>query len=382
MGATTFYLALRFPGSLASGVATGLAALALVGCGTDLGSCDAATSQALVYDGQGVPFYAGQFVVAKSCSAGFCHSAQATRGRRLGAPAELNFDVATVDGADDTNPATRRMRDGKAVIDDWAERMYGTVESGWMPPGEAGDPFRAHDACTDDATLVARLPPGDPATCDPYGLPSVRFDLDDDATRDVLRNWLACDAPLVERTQAPASGTTLLGDVVPARSAVQPTFASIWSIVLSDENCTGCHQPDLPPSQRAFYELAGELDLSDRQTAFRGLLGLDGEGAFSNAEEVTPQGCRGSPLRLVEPGDPDGSILVEKLEAYEGDPASCGEAMPIVGSAVPQSTIDTIRLWIENGATNDGCVADGLGCLEPADCCSGSCTEGVCDDAG
>lgn len=338
---------------LASSLPVG-AMIALAGCGTDLGSCDPATSQAVVYDGQGTPFYAGQFVVAKSCAAGFCHSAQASRGQRLGAPGGLNFDVTTVDGPVDTNAETRRMAEGQAIVEEWAERMYGSVDSGWMPPGEAGDPYRSHDACTEDPELIERLPPGDPATCDLYGLTSVRFDLDEGATRDVLRSWLACDAPLVERTELPESGATFLGDVVAARSAVQPTFASVWTVVLSDENCTGCHRPGLPPTQAAFYELAGELDLSDRQTAYRGLLGLDGSGAFSRSAELTPQGCRGSGVKLVEPGDPDRSILVEKLEAYEGEAPSCGEAMPIVGSGVPQSAIDVVRQWIANGAANDG----------------------------
>lgn len=328
--------------------------LGVAGCGTDLGSCEPDASTALVYDRQGVPFYAGQFVVAKSCARGFCHSAQATRGERNGAPAELDFDVTTVIGGDDTDAATRRMRDGAAVIEDWAERMVGTIESGWMPPGEAGEPYVARDGCTEDATLIASLPEGDPEICAPYGLRTVRFDVRRSDTQAILKNWLACNAPLVERTEPPPSGVTLLGQVVPARTAVDPTFASIWAIVLSDDNCTDCHRRGLPPTQRAFFELSGELDFSDRQTAYRGLLGLGGEGAESNAEEVVPQGCRGSVDKLVTPGNPDRSILIQKLEANEDEPPPCGEAMPIVGSVVPQSTIDVIREWIANGAANDG----------------------------
>jgi hypothetical protein len=54
-------------------------------------------------------------------------------------------------------------------------------------------------------------------------------------------------------------------------------------------------------------------------------------------------------LNRVEPGDPDNSYLIQKLEGT----ASGGARMPLNGSPLAQSTIDTIRQWITDGATDD-----------------------------
>ena len=50
----------------------------------------------------------------------------------------------------------------------------------------------------------------------------------------------------------------------------------------------------------------------------------------------------------VLPGNPDNSYLIQKLEGT----ASGGGIMP-PGGALPQATIDTIRQWITDGATDD-----------------------------
>jgi hypothetical protein len=51
----------------------------------------------------------------------------------------------------------------------------------------------------------------------------------------------------------------------------------------------------------------------------------------------------------VAAGDPDNSYLIQKLEGN----ASVGARMPLNASALAQSDIDTIRLWITNGAVDD-----------------------------
>ena len=51
----------------------------------------------------------------------------------------------------------------------------------------------------------------------------------------------------------------------------------------------------------------------------------------------------------VKPHDPDNSYLVQKIQGT----AATGERMPAGMPALPQATIDTIRQWITNGATND-----------------------------
>jgi hypothetical protein len=58
-------------------------------------------------------------------------------------------------------------------------------------------------------------------------------------------------------------------------------------------------------------------------------------------------------LARVEPGDPDGSYLVQKLEGN----ASVGERMPRGGPYLDQATIAVIRQWITDGAQRSSSVS-------------------------
>ena len=64
-----------------------------------------------------------------------------------------------------------------------------------------------------------------------------------------------------------------------------------------------------------------------------------------------------SPSTLrVEPGNPDASYLIAKLEGI----AAVGAQMPLGGPFLPQSTIDLIRQWISEGAAPPpDCAATG-----------------------
>lgn len=53
--------------------------------------------------------------------------------------------------------------------------------------------------------------------------------------------------------------------------------------------------------------------------------------------------------KVIEPGEPDNSPLVDKIEP---DP-QFGSRMPQNTSALAQSEIDSIRAWIEDGAPNN-----------------------------
>jgi len=53
-------------------------------------------------------------------------------------------------------------------------------------------------------------------------------------------------------------------------------------------------------------------------------------------------------LQRVNPGDPDNSYLIQKLEGT----ATVGGQMPLGRSALPQTTIDLVRQWIAEGAQN------------------------------
>ncbi|MDA0993078.1 MAG: hypothetical protein O3A13_05545 [Proteobacteria bacterium] len=54
-------------------------------------------------------------------------------------------------------------------------------------------------------------------------------------------------------------------------------------------------------------------------------------------------------IMRVAPGDPANSYLVQKLEGT----ASSGVRMPLGGGALPAATINAIRQWITDGATDD-----------------------------
>lgn len=103
-----------------------------------------------------------------------------------------------------------------------------------------------------------------------------------------------------------------------------PLAATLESIQVNifDASCTVCHSGAAAP-------LGLRLDAND---SFVGLVG-------------TPSRQVSSLLR-VEPGNPDRSYLIRKLEgtATEGDP------MPLGGPPLPQATIDFVRQWILDGA--------------------------------
>jgi hypothetical protein len=61
-----------------------------------------------------------------------------------------------------------------------------------------------------------------------------------------------------------------------------------------------------------------------------------------------PSAENGAVLR-VEPGNPNNSYLIQKLEGT----ASVGDRMPLGGPPLAQATIDVIRQWIIDGAIDD-----------------------------
>ncbi len=73
-------------------------------------------------------------------------------------------------------------------------------------------------------------------------------------------------------------------------------------------------------------------------------LRLDEGNAFNNLVGVK---SRQTGLQRVEPGNPDNSYLVRKLE---GGPGIAGSRMPQGGPFLDQATIDRIRQWITEGA--------------------------------
>jgi hypothetical protein len=75
-------------------------------------------------------------------------------------------------------------------------------------------------------------------------------------------------------------------------------------------------------------------------------LGLQLDAANSYAQIVGVPSSEDSALLRVQPGNADASYLWQKIAGV----AAFGDRMPQGGPFLPQSAIDTVRQWIENGA--------------------------------
>lgn len=101
----------------------------------------------------------------------------------------------------------------------------------------------------------------------------------------------------------------------PTTTSYAADIAPLWAQGCVDPNCHGT-----PPS--------GGLTLTG-----------DSYGALVNAQAT----INGAYTRVI-PGDPAGSLLLQKLTSTQ--PADAGTPMPPTGP-VPQAAIDLVRLWIE-----------------------------------
>lgn len=133
---------------------------------------------------------------------------------------------------------------------------------------------------------------------------------------------------------APGSGEGLNVSGRPLdESGDVPLAATLESIQVNvfDTSCTICHSGAAAP-------LGLQLDAGNSYTNLVGV----------------PSQQAGSLLR-VDPGDPDNSYLIRKLEGT----ASQGQLMPLGGPPIPQTTIDFVRQWISDGALPDSQGAPG-----------------------
>jgi hypothetical protein len=55
----------------------------------------------------------------------------------------------------------------------------------------------------------------------------------------------------------------------------------------------------------------------------------------------------------IEPGEPDNSYLVYKIQGNQASVGGVGQRMPLSGCCLSQDQIETIRAWVEAGAENN-----------------------------
>jgi len=298
-------------------VAVVLVSWAVVACEADLGTCDMAAATKVAYL-NGVPLYEGQAILNSSCAGGSCHANGATGAGRNGAPHGLNFDVQPVTQSS-TAADVATLQDGVTKVRDEAGELWGVIDNGSMPPGEVGEqrlsnpPTYYSDAA---GTMVAS-------------------GLDLKASKDKVRNWLACQAPVVSATNdAPLKAQVMaLGPTVDAgKASIAPNFASIYDNLL--KTCVSCHS-----ATGAYKQLV--IDFSTKELAYSTLLGK---------MSVAASGATCPGRTLVKAGDCEGSFLYQKLKYATGSPQSCGASMPFGAAMVSADVSQAVCDWIKAGA--------------------------------
>ena len=116
--------------------------------------------------------------------------------------------------------------------------------------------------------------------------------------------------------------------------------------------------PPLPPPPPPFGANFSEIQanvftptcaVSGCHTGAGSPQGLRLDEAASYALLVNVASSQNGTLMRVNPGDPDNSYLIQKLEGN----ASVGGQMPLGRTPLTQATIDVIRQWITDGAIDD-----------------------------
>ena len=106
------------------------------------------------------------------------------------------------------------------------------------------------------------------------------------------------------------------------------TFTQVYA--LFNGRCGTCHKGGSPD---------GNLSLSTKATAYAELVSVKAEGSA----------CRTGGKTRVVPGDPEASLLVEKLKPGP----SCGLRMPQGGKQFTADELATVTSWIAAGANDD-----------------------------
>ncbi len=331
-------------GRLSALLGTLLGSTLLAGCPARVGGvcseADLDEARLVAYAADGMPAYEGQALLIASCGgASYCHT-QTPDAPRFGAPGDLVFDVLPIDGASDEVSAQRALLRATRSAYRHRDGIYASVVTETMPP--AGRP-PVPDLRAAAAAFVR---------ADGMPLPEIQSELG----REILRNWLACGAPVVERTTAPSAAETCnddadcpitglcdplamgaasrecrpVGDIVAARPiALEPTWTSIFANVIRPSCATvGCH---------AGATSANMLDLSNAADAYAALTTRDSSATCGSAPYVTA-------------GDPSGSALIDKLRPTQ---TLCAGSSRMPPSGLSAATVAVIEEWVMRGAMND-----------------------------
>ncbi len=171
-------------------------------------ACDPFAARAVVHDLVGTPYYAGQALVISTCSSGgaFCHASNASD--RIGAPATLDFDLLPITDPAAYDAEIDALADLQARVRTHRNLMWGQIVSGAMPPGNEGELniVREYGFVVDP--LRPEMDVLLPEISSPEG-------------QEIVRNWLACGAPMVERTFSVPTPSCTVGTDCPSGTCVE-----------------------------------------------------------------------------------------------------------------------------------------------------------------
>lgn len=232
-----------------------------------------------------------------------------------------------------------------------AGRLYAQVATPAQPDGEIRGQVVPPDAADfdDQAPTVTLMSPGanvsgtvtlDADASDDQAVAEVRFLADGvliatDSAAPYSVDWDTTtvangDVTLTAEAEDPAGNVGTSADVVvTVQNATPVTLTQIQTQVFTPI-CSVCH------SGPTSGDLPSGMNLSSA--------------AASHAALVNVASLQVGNLDRVEPGDPDNSYLIRKLE---GGPGIVGTRMPQGGPFLDQQTIDMIRQWITDGAANN-----------------------------
>lgn len=346
-----------------------------------LGEGDVDLALEVVYSPAGDPAFAGQALVNQGCGgAAFCHSGGVERCRTdedcgdpltcrdnvcrippentFGAPLGLSFDLTAASTSGDVEQErSRRLVHDQLAIFDLRALVWEQVASGRMPPGrEAGGEYSENIR---DLGIEWERVGDDGLTFSP--LPTI----DTPEGREIFRNWLAAGAPVVERYEARRDRQpNFTGYTVPIceRNCVDVNWPAIYRGIVR-RGCIGsrCHDDDDPEA---------DLDLdcgTEDETTGCSIENGDGDAVYGELVLRFARGSRCNPTLvqahfgqgyLVEPGEPNDSILFQKVER-EGREV-CGSRMPLGGNPLSEQRLCALREWIACGACR---TADDPACM-------------------
>jgi hypothetical protein len=150
-------------------------------------------------------------------------------------------------------------------------------------------------------------------------------------------------------------GTDAGSNIAPAFT---PTFSNVNKMVFQPVTGYGCTVSNCHSTGAG--ATVGDLDLADNP--YQALLGDAGTGVPSVNVPSLSYNYNG--MLLVKPGDPDNSLLFQKINAGAASTSGCtqaasgaceyGESMPnVAGELLPANVIEAVREWIANGAPNN-----------------------------